>query len=323
MPRPRNLCPSLDSMSQRREYAYGVTARLARIGVCLVTPALLMMVLPLPKDDAVSEPRHVVVHPHEPLVSFVRKMSARRLVRSAQLLLQRGDLTGAATHLRLAIGWDKGSAGAYASRAQVRLLRGDNLGAIGDADYAISLQPKSALAFYTRGLIYARMGFWSNATSDYRTATLLDPHFRQGMADYGLGWSLMAQGRYADAVISYTRAVGRMPLPAPSYFQRSRAYEQLGDIDAALSDMNAVIRSIPQYPEAHHRRAHLFMLKRVHGAALSDLTVAIANDPNDRFAVEDMTYLCGAPASEEQCRLSLDPARPPAADHPQHFEFAH
>lgn len=310
-------------MRARNEYAYRMTARLKRISVCLVILALLMMAFPLPKDDAMSESRHAVVHLHEPLVSLVRKASARRLVRSAEQLLQKGDLAGAATYLRLAIGWDKASARGYASRAQVRLLRGDNLGAIGDADYAISLQPKSAMGFYTRGLIYARMGFWSNATSDYRAATLLDPQFRQGMADYGLGWSLMAQGRYAEAVVSYTRAVGRMPLPAPSYFQRSRAYEQLGDIDAAISDMNAVIRAIPQYPEAHHRRAHLFMLKRVHGAALSDLTVAVANDPNDLFAGKDIAYLCGTPASQEQCRLRLDPARPPAADHPQHFEFAH
>lgn len=310
-------------MTGRPSRVYYSTASRLRAGLCLAIPALLAAALPLPGSGATSESRHAVAHPHEPYVSPIRKALGRKLARSADQFLHRGDLSEAAARLRLALRWDKGNARAYASRAQVRLLRGDNLGAVGDADYAISLEPKSALAFYTRGLIYSRMGFWSNASADYRVATQLDPQFRQGLADYGLGWALMARGRYADAIISYTKAIARTPLPAPSYFQRSRAYEQLGDIDAAISDMNAVIRSISQYPEAYHRRAHLFMRKRLHGAALTDLTAAVTNDPNDRFAAEDIVYLCGSPTSDEQCRLRLEATTPPAADHPQHFEFAH
>lgn len=65
-------------MGARNEHASRMTARLTRISVCLVILALLMMALPLPKDDAMSESRHAVVHPHEPLVSLFRKASARR-----------------------------------------------------------------------------------------------------------------------------------------------------------------------------------------------------------------------------------------------------
>lgn len=301
----------------------GQTGDWARAGFWFAIAALLLAAVPSPGGRVASEPSHAIVHPHEPFVAPINKAQGRRLTRRADELLRRGDLNGAATNLRRALRWDKGNANAYAARAQVRLLRGDNLGALGDADYAVTLAPKSALAFYTRGLINARMGFWSHASADYRIAAELDPQFRQGLADYGLGWALMAQGRYKDAVISYTRAIALTSLPAPSYFQRSRAYEKLGDIEAAISDMNAVIRSIPQYPEAYHRRAHLFMRKRVHGAALSDLTAALAADPSDRFASEDIVHLCGSPISDEQCRLRLDPAIPPAAEHPQHFEFAH
>ncbi len=183
--------------------------------------------------------------------------------------------------------------------------------------------PKAAVVYYIRGLVFSRLGLWPNSSDDFAVASRLDSSFRRGLADYSLGWALMAQGHYSDAIVSFTKAIARSPLPAPSYFQRSRAYEQLGDIDAAISDMNAVIRSIPKYPEAYHRRAHLFMRKRVHGVALNDLTAAVTNDPDDRFAGEDSVYLCGSRVSDQQCRLRLDPTIPPAADHPRHFEFAH
>lgn len=102
----------------------------------------------------------------------------------------------------------------------------------------------------------------------------------------------MAQGKFAEAIASFSRAIGRSNVPVMSYFKRSLAYEKTGQLDSAISDMNATIQSLPRYAEAHPRRAQLFFLRKgLDDQALTDLSTAIELDPDDRYARADRALL--------------------------------
>lgn len=234
-----------------------------------------------------------------------------------------GELRRAYQLLSIAIQFDRDNALAYAARSNVRSMQGDNLGGIGDADYAISLDPTLAAAYYNRGLIYARLGMWVSATDDYTAAAFLDPDLEDGLLYENLGLAQMAQDKFTEAVVSFSRAIGRGSQPADSYFSRSLAYERTGQIDAAISDMNAAIRSVPGYPEAHHRRALLFMRKGFDGPALLDLNNALEHDPGDLIARADRALLqeqmgnAGAAQAdfEHLAKIGVDPRQLDRAAH--------
>jgi len=272
--------------------------------------------------DAIASHNVPSLASETPCSNICRALS-RRLSQLARAQQQGGDLVRAAFLLRKALRVDPTNGLAYATRADLRSLRGDDLGAVGDADYAVGLEPKRALIYYYRGVVLSRMNLWASAAADFHIAAHLDP--ASVNAHYSLGWAMLAQGRHADAVVSLSRAIGHISMPAPAYFLRSHAYALLGNIDAAISDINAVIQSIPRYPEAHHRRAHLFMRKGYDAAALTDLAAAILNDPEDLLARTDLAYLCRLSGSRiSQCQhvhMQTSPwAR--AFDHAAHFDLA-
>ena len=204
---------------------------------------------------------------------------------------RRGDLRRAFEFLTTAIEFDPDNALAYAARSNVRSMRGDHLGAIGDADYAIGLDPTLAVAYYNRGLIHARLRMWASAADDFSLAAFLDPDLENGLAFDNLGLALLAQERFSEAIASFSRAIGRNSLPALSYFNRSRAYERSGQLDAAISDMNATIQLVPRYAEFYHRRADLFLRRGIESQALLDLTIALDLDPDDLHARADRALL--------------------------------
>ena len=204
---------------------------------------------------------------------------------------RRGDLRRAFEFLTTAIEFDPDNALAYSARSNVRSMRGDPLGAIGDADYAIGLDPTLAIAYYNRALIYARLRMWASAADDFSLAAFLDPNVENGLAFDNLGLALLAQEKFSEAIASFSRAIGRNSLPALSYLNRSRAYERSGQLDAAISDMNATIQLVPRYAEFYHRRADLFLRRGIESQALLDLTIALDLDPDDLFARADRALL--------------------------------
>ncbi len=84
-----------------------------------------------------------------------------------------------------------------------------------------------------------------------RRRRFLDPNLDDGLLFDNLGLALMAQNKFTEAIADFSRAIGRRLRPATSYFNRSLAYERSGQLDAAISDMNAVIQLVAGYAEAH------------------------------------------------------------------------
>lgn len=247
---------------------------------------------------------------------------SKRLYSLALAQSRGGDLRRAFTLLTKSIRVDPGNALACAARALIRAARGDILGAVGDSDYAIAIDPTLAVAYYNRGLIYAREQLWASATEDFKTAALLDPGIGGGVVFDNLGRTLMEQGLFAEAIISFTRALSHNPSHAMTYFHRSRAYEKTGQLDAAISDMNASVQAGGAFAEAHHRRAHLFLKRGLDGQALIDLNRALELAPEDDHARADRALLYEQAGDAAAARQELSRLRPdykPGGHHNAHF----
>ncbi|CAN1723684.1 protein of unknown function [Hyphomicrobium sp. 1Nfss2.1] len=283
--------------------------------VCVVAPQLSLA-------DSLF-PISTRANPTEAPTRARNRALSKRIYSLAIAQSRGGDLRRAFTLLTKSIRIDPGNALACAARALIRAARGDILGAVGDSDYAIAIDPTLAVAYYNRGLINARVHLWASATEDFKTAALLDPGIGGGVVFDNLGRTLMAQGLFADAIISFTRALSHNPSHAMTYFHRSRAYEKTGQLDAAISDMNASVQAGGAFAEAHHRRAHLFLKRGQDGQALIDLNRALELAPEDDHARADRALLYeqagdATAARQELSRLRPD-YKPGGRDHNAHF----
>lgn len=206
-------------------------------------------------------------------------------------LARRGDLAAAQHQFTKAIKFDQRNTWAFVARANIRSLRGDVTGALGDVDYAIHLQPTFALARYVRARVYARERLWASAADEFKAVVVLDHRLATEQLFGEWAIALMAQARFKEAVATFARAIARSAAPAEHYYYRSFAYERLGQLEAAISDLNATISIAPRYSEAHHRRSKLFIRKGLDPQALIDLNSALANDSGDLRALADRAAL--------------------------------
>ena|GEM_PF-6000010 len=105
--------------------------------------------------------------------------------------------------------------------------------ALEDYQQAISLKSDIAVAHYNAGVAYYNLKQYREAAEAYQRALRLQPDFAE-LAYYNLGLAYHNMERYAEAVESYRQAIRLKPDFAEVYFNLGRAYNKLGDNDAAL-----------------------------------------------------------------------------------------
>lgn len=190
-----------------------------------------------------------------------------------------GDFKRAREAFDASLRFDPSYAQAYAARASVRSQDGDQDGAIEDSTRAITLDPTLPTAFFNRGVAFGRKRNWERAAADDRQALTLAPTLGNGTAHNNLGSALMAQGKYDEAIEQFSRAIELNPRAAQVYF--NRANDRAGHLDAAISDLNALLKISEHFIKAHYYRAVLLMKKGRDREALADLDTAIRLFPDD------------------------------------------
>jgi len=224
--------------------------------------------------------------------------------REALRLQADGSLARAQDKLSTAIEYAPCNMLAYLARAGVRIERGDIVGALGDVEYVITMKPTLAEAYYVRGQIHMRLHLWASAARDLKLATQLEPDLADAQFFLQLALSSMAQFDFWDAIGSLTRAIAKDDDASTAYFLRSFAYERVGQLTAAISDMNAAI-GLSRSAEAFHRRAELFIRTGLDGQALSDLNASITLNPQDAEALADRARLHKRIGDSESAAVDL------------------
>jgi tetratricopeptide (TPR) repeat protein len=95
------------------------------------------------------------------------------------------------------------------------------------------------------------------------------------LAFYGRAVSRHALGQAAGAIADCNEALLRNPELNDAVYVRGTAWKCLGDIDAAVRDMDAVIRADPNYQQAYVVRAKSRYMQRRWKEAITDFTAAI------------------------------------------------
>jgi tetratricopeptide (TPR) repeat protein len=124
---------------------------------------------------------------------------------------------------------------------------------------------------------------YDKARADYVTATELDPKCAAAWRALGVH-DLSIANAPARAVDALDKAVALEPADASSYVLRAKAKVATGDeslVASALEDLGQAIQLDPNCAEAHFARASVEREREQYGAALADLRMALALEPDN------------------------------------------
>jgi Flp pilus assembly protein TadD len=168
------------------------------------TPAATLALI----DQAIAEGRFDGA---ETLISRSRSStpSAELQLREAELILARGDPSGAATGFAALHDIPEVSARAWQGSGIAALQRGQLVAATTALDTALAQDPELARAWNARGVVADRQRDWARAAAAYARAVAADPGFVPALNNRG--YSLLLQRRFAEAEADLARAVAREP----------------------------------------------------------------------------------------------------------------
>lgn len=106
--------------------------------------------------------------------------------------------------------------------------------ALADFDRAIELDPQPT-TYEQRGLVRYQSGDRTGAVDDWRHALRLDPSRMLALGN--LGWLLIEDRRFDEAIACLNLAIAMEPTAASVYVNRARAYYDMGDLERAEADM--------------------------------------------------------------------------------------
>jgi len=164
-----------------------------------------------------------------------------------------------------AAGWSLQAAAAY--------LAGDFPSAERSLTRAIEIQARPD-RYRARGDVRLALGRAADAAQDYGRSGQ-DPATR-----VSLGLALQAQGRPADAVAEYTRALEQRPGDARALNNRGTAKADLLDLDGAQKDFERALEAKEFYAEAYHNLGNVLLLKGRTEDAIRQYDLALGCDPD-------------------------------------------
>jgi tetratricopeptide (TPR) repeat protein len=189
--------------------------------------------------------------------------------------------------------------------ADVLLEKGDAAGALAGYEEALKLDPRSAPALNNRGLANKRRGELDRAVADFTEALRLDPTL--AAAFHNRGAALQAQGKLDRAIADYTEALRLDPTSPTVLNNRGYAGLEAGHTDEALADFNEALRLRPRFSAALNNRGLTHARKDDPDKAIADFSAAIALDP--KFAKAYWNRSVAHEAKGDDARAQADRRR--------------
>ena len=131
-----------------------------------------------------------------------------------------------------------------------------------DFDKAIQLEPGNPIVYYDRGRYYLQLGDGLKAKDDFTTAIELDldyadAYLYRGYTHEELAHSLIGNPPYwwKSAIADFTKVIQLEPGNPIVYYDRGRAYWQLGEDFKAIDEYTKAIELDPDYADAYNHRS--------------------------------------------------------------------
>jgi tetratricopeptide (TPR) repeat protein len=169
--------------------------------------------------------------------------------------IEMGAYASAIEDFNTAIALDGTLAEAYLGRGVARFHTKEWTTALADLDQALALNPGLADGYAWRGYLLAEWGQFNQGLDDLRQAIALDEtdpakHIR-------LGHALLHNGRPSQAKVAFSTALSLESHSAEAYAGRAMAEAELGDMEAAETNLSHAMSAGPFHPAALHARAWL------------------------------------------------------------------
>ncbi len=137
---------------------------------------------------------------------------------------------------------------ALSNRGNVRLLLGDPDGAIEDQKKAIKLLPDEFDPYLNKGIAEEVLGKWDEAIKDYESILERDP--KNSSALFNLASAKGSQGDWLKAEEFFNKAAKIQPGFVLARTSNALANYQLKNFDQAESNLRAIIRKYPMFPDS-------------------------------------------------------------------------
>jgi tetratricopeptide (TPR) repeat protein len=160
--------------------------------------------------------------------------------------------------------------------ATIRVRYGEALGAMGKYQQAIEqfnaalkIDPKHSGAYLDLGMVAMLTKNESAAERYYQKVISLTEANQFSTLDkireqayFNLGLLTLEQKRYAEAAGFFKGALVIRRDASDTYYQLAKAYQALGDVDAAIQQLEIAIQFDPGFAEAHYYLGELYKLKK-------------------------------------------------------------
>ena len=144
---------------------------------------------------------------------------------------------------------------------------------------AVLKSPNKQRPHHNRGKAYQAEGKYAQAILDYNRAIQIDPTVLDTYNN--LGNAHQGVGDFDQAVSDYTKALGINPLNDVAYYGRGNALGAKHDFTRAISDFNKALELKPGNLNAYNDRGNAYSGQGQYDQAISDYTRALAIDPTD------------------------------------------
>lgn len=136
--------------------------------------------------------------------------------------------------------------------------------------------PDKALAYNNRGMALAEQGRLAEAIEDYDRAISLEPDYVRALNNRGS--ARLVQGDHEAAIRDFNQALRLDPAYAESYYNRGLALDYLGDKEGAIRDYGAAIDLKPDFADAYYGRGGARANVGDLGGAVEDFSAALEID---------------------------------------------
>jgi len=238
--------------------------------------AAVVLLLPAPPVRAAVAPAAEVAPASLPLP----QLFDRALVASRE-----GDFAAALPLWDAVIERAPQDAAAWSNRGNVRLALGDAEAAIADQSRAMQLDPDNPDPHLNRGTAEEALQRWDAAEADYRWILERDAEAGRpadASALYNLGNVMGSRGDWEAARSRFSAAAEARPGFAMARSSAALAAFQLGDLDAAETELRRLIRRYPLFADARAALTALLWRRGASGEAESHWASASGLDPRYR-----------------------------------------
>jgi len=231
--------------------------------------------------------------------------------------VRKGNYDLAFADFNQALRMDPGFAPAYQNRGFAYSLTGNHTQAIADYNQAIRLDQNNnptdvAFSLMFRGLIYQDIRNLDMAIADFTEAIRLDPNLEmiqpsiyesrarayagrnewdKAISDMEKYLQFNPNDAQAQQILEAMRQQ-KSQSDAQAYYRRGIAYDEMGDIDRAIAELDQAIRIDPNFAQAYYSRG-IAHSRRDRDRAIADYTSAIRLNPNfaDAYNNRSLLYL--------------------------------